>query len=197
MIEKKNDQDIIQELLREVKALREENKALKKQIAELIELKNTNSRNSSKSPSQDPYRKREGKGRSSGKKQGAQQGHKGHNRKIVAKKNISEFRDIHPSLCPQCGGKEFTHKPICTEERQVTELPEIKPQIIQFNIHTEHCSDCGNAVKANIPKEAKSAFGPRLKGFITLLAGDIGLTKRKVVSLAGSLNVKISLGKIC
>ena len=44
---------------------------------------------------------------------------------------------------------------------------------------------------------AKSAFGPRLKGFISLLSGDLGLTKRKVVSLASYLNIKVSVGSVC
>ena len=76
-------------------------------------------------------------------------------------------------------------------------LPEIQPQVIQFNIHTNQCACCGHTAKADIPREAESSFGPRLKGFIALLSGDLGLTKRKVVSLAGYLNIKVSLGSVC
>jgi len=193
----KYDQKLIQELHDEVKALRAENESLRKQIKDLEEKLNTNSRNSSKSPSQDPNRKRKGKKKPSEKKQGAQKGHKGHARQIVSLENVTAFKDIHPSECPHCGGDEFLLDPVYTEKRQVTELPEMQPQVIQFNIHTNQCACCGHKVKADIPKEAKSAFGPRLKAFIALLSGDLGLTKRKVVRLAGYLNIKVSVGSVC
>lgn len=200
----KYDQILIQELYEEVKALKaknkalgEENESLRKQVKDLEEKLNTNSRNSSKSPSQDPNRSRKSKKKSSEKKQGAQQGHKGHARETVSSDNITEFKDIHPSECPHCGGNEFFLDPIHTEKRQITELPEIQPQVIQFNIHTNQCVCCGHKVKADIPKEAESAFGPRLKGFIAILSGDLGLTKRKVVSLASYLNIKVSVGSVC
>ena len=178
-------------------ALRAENKALRAKVQELEEKLNTNSSNSSKSPSQDPYRKRKGKKKPSGKKQGAQKGHQGRTRAIVPAEEVSEFREIHPLLCPDCGGNEFLREPTCTEIRQVTELPEIRPHVIQFNIHTDRCACCSQVVKADIPREAESAFGPRLKGFITLLSGEVGVTKRKIVSLIGYLNIKISVGSVC
>ena len=193
----KSDQQLIQEMQKELNALRVQNEALQKLVKDLEEKLKTNSRNSSKSPSQDPYRSRKGKKKPSGKKQGAQKGHKGQARNTVPSEAVTEFRDIHPTECPQCGGNEFAPDSIHTEKRQVTELPEIQPQIIQFNIHTDLCACCGHTVKADTPKEAESAFGPRLKGFIALLSGDLGLTKRKVVSLAGYLNIKVSVGSVC
>ena len=204
MPERQIDPESIQKLILEVGALRADNEALRAEnvvlrakIQELEEKLGTNSRNSSKSPSQDPYRKRTGKRKPSGKKQGAQKGHQGHTRATVPSEKVSEFREVHPSSCPHCGGNEFVHEPICTEIRQVTELPEIRPHVTQFNIHTDRCACCSQAVKADIPREAESAFGPRLKGFITLLSGEVGVTKRKIVSLVGYLNIKISLGSVC
>lgn len=184
-------------LREENKALREENAALRAKVQELEEKLDTNSHNSSKSPSQDPYRKRKSKKKPSGKKQGAQKGHQGHTRAIVPPEEVSEFKEVHPLLCPHCGGNEFFPEPTSTEVRQVTDLPEIRPHITQFNIHTDHCTCCNQAVKAEIPREAESAFGPRLKGFITLLSGEVGVTKRKIVSLIGYLNIKISVGSVC
>ena len=92
---------------------------------------------------------------------------------------------------------QYRQKPISTEVRQVTELPEIQAEITQFNIHTCSCASCGEWVKAEVPPEALSAFGPRLKGFISSLTGDLGVTKRKVVNLVGYLNIKISVGSVC
>ena len=116
---------------------------------------------------------------------------------MVPPEEVTSFKDIRPDECPHCGGKEFSEDPTATEERQVTELPEIQPEVTQFNIHTCTCAGCGAAVKAETPKEALSAFGPRLKGFISLVTGDLGVTKRKVISLAGYLNITISAGSVC
>ncbi|NGX58859.1 MAG: hypothetical protein K940chlam3_01767 [Chlamydiae bacterium] len=74
----KSNQQLIRELHEEVKALRAENRALRKLVKDLEEKLNTNSYNSSKSPSQDPNRSRKGKKKPSEKKQGAQKGRKGH-----------------------------------------------------------------------------------------------------------------------
>lgn len=211
MTESKSDQELIQELFAEVKALRAEikalrtenevlraeNAALREQVKDLEEKLRTNSRNSSQSPSQDPYRKRQGRKKPSGKKQGGQPGHQGHCRDIQPPEQVTEYREIRPAICPSCGEQSFETEPIATEIRQVTELPEIKPVVIQYNIHTCACSSCGCHAKAETPAEAMSAFGPRLKGFISLVTGDLGITKRKVVSLAGYLNIKLSVGSVC
>lgn len=181
----------------EIEILKNENQVLREEVKELKEKLNTNSSNSSKSSSQDPHRKRKGKKKPSEKKQGAQNGHKGNSRAKVSPDEITEFIDIHPEKCPHCGEKKFNENPISVEERQVTELPEIQPEITQYNIHTCACACCGKSVKAEIPLEAQSAFGPRLKGFISLLTGELGVTKRKVVSLIGYLNITISVGSVC
>lgn len=169
---------------------------LKEKIKELEEKLNTNSRNSSKSSSQDPNRQRKKK-KHSERKQGAQKGHKGTSRVMVKPDEVTEFKDIHPDECPHCGGKNFDDNPIFTEKRQVTEPPEIQPEVTQYNIHTCTCTCCGKSVKAETPPEAQSAFGPRLKGFVTIVTGELGVTKRKVVSLVGYLNITISVGSVC
>ena len=109
---------------------------------------------------------------------------------------VSTTIEISPDLCPKCGGNEFSASPAFTEVRQVVELPETPVEVTQFNIHTCACGTCGTHVRAEIPPEAARGFGPRLMGFITLLAGDTGTTKRKIQSLAGYLGIKISLGSV-
>lgn len=193
----KSDQQLIQELSVEVKALREENKALRLKVKDLEEKLNSNSKNSSKSPSQDPYRARKSNKKPSERMQGGQKGREGHFRKATSPEGVTEFKDIYPFKCSHCESDKFLPNPIRTEKRQVTELPEIQPRVTQFNIHTNQCACCGRAVKADVPSDAKSAFGPRLKGFISLLSGDLGLTKRKVVTLINHLNIKVSLGSVC
>jgi len=186
----------LKEALAEIQILKVENQALKIEIQELKDKLNTNSKNSSKPPSQDPFRTHSKK-KPTGRKQGGQPGHPRHVRPLVPIEDVKEVFEIKPDVCPSCGKNAFDAAPVRTEIRQVTELPEIKPNVTQYNIHTCRCICCGKHVKANVPQEAVGAFGPRLMGFISILSAEFHATKRKVVNLLGYLSIRISLGTVC
>jgi transposase len=77
------------------------------------------------------------------------------------------------------------------------DLPEISPEITQYNIYTCKCLGCWKHVRGDAPKEAERGFGPRLMGFVTMLTGEGHLTKRKICSITAHLGLKISLGALC
>jgi transposase len=166
-----------------------ENQALKEKLS-------TNSNNSSKPPSQDPFRNTR-KRKSTGKKPGGQPGHPGHKRTLIPVDQVSEMVDLIPESCSSCGCADFDETPISIECRQVVELPVIEAAVTQYNIHTSRCCKCGQHCRPNIPKEAERGFGPRLMGFLTMLTGEAGVTKRKICAIAGHLGIKISLGALC
>lgn len=186
----------LKEALTEIQELKAENQALKAEIRELKERQNTNSNNSSTPPSQDPFRKTRRKERS-GKRQGGQPGHKGHARQLFPLSQVQNLHELKPTLCPNCSSTAFEEIPISTEARQVVELPEMPPQITQYNIHTCRCSNCRKHVRANIPDEAKYGFGPRLMGFVTSLTGEFRMSKRQVTALMGKIGIKICSGTVC
>jgi transposase len=170
--------------------------ALEAEIKRLRELLDTNSKNSSKPPSQDPFRlKRDCK--PSGRKQGGQPGHPGHNRALAPLEQVTTVIDLLPLSCPNCASTKLDSTPASIECRQVIELPEINPDVTQYNIHTCRCEKCGKHVRADIPIEAERGFGPRLMGFMTMLGGEGPLSKRKICSITGYLGMKISLGGLC
>jgi transposase len=169
---------------------------LKCRVKELEDKLNTNSSNSSKPPSQDPFRERK-KNKSSMRKQGAQKGHQGHSRHLIPSEKVQTTHELKPNLCPGCQSNSFDLEIIGIEVRQVIELPEMPPEVTQYNIHTCRCSCCGKHVKADIPNEAKYGFGPRLMGFITSLSGEFRLSKRQVVALMGKIGVRICSGSVC
>jgi len=169
---------------------------LEKRVKELEDKLNTNSSNSSKPPSQDPFRTYKKK-TPTGKKQGGQKGHKGHQRKLVPIEDVKQVHDLNPSVCPNCEGSHFELVAVGTEVRQVVELPETPPEVIQYNINTCKCSQCGKHVKAEIPSEAQFGFGPRLMAFTSLLSGEFRLSKRNVVALVGKIRIRICSGSIC
>lgn len=169
---------------------------LEAEVFALKEKLNTNSSNSSQPPSQDPNRitrKKEPKGR----KRGGQPGHPRHTRQLTPPEEVTKMFNIKPEACTYCGESAFNDDPIRTEIRQVTELPEIRPDVYQYNIHTCRCDHCGKHVKANVPSEAIGAFGPRLMGFMAILSAEFHAPKRKVVNLLGYFNIRISLGTVC
>jgi len=180
----------------QLKTVLAQNEQLKAEIAALKEKVNTNSSNSSKPPSQDPNREPRKK-EPTGKKRGGQPGHSRNMRQLTPPEDVTEMFEIKPEACPSCGENAFDDQPVRTEIRQVTELPEIKPDVYQYNIHTCRCGRCGKHVKANVPQEAIGAFGPRLMGFMAILSAEFHVPKRKVVNLLGYLNIRISLGTVC
>jgi transposase len=170
--------------------------ALLKGNQELKEKLGTNSSNSSQPPSQDQNRTSR-RSKSTGKKPGGQPGHAGHKRTVYPPEKVSKTIEIRPEICPGCTSWAFERTPVAVEIRQVIDLPEISPEITQYNIHTCKCMGCGKHVRGNSPKEAERGFGPRLMGFVTMLTGEGHLTKRKICSIAAHLGLKISLGALC
>ena len=113
---------------------------LEKRCAELLvenqalrEKLNTNSNNSSKPPSQDPNRPKRSS-QPSGKKRGGQPGHSGHKRRIYPSEKVNKTVEVRPKTCPTCASWVFDRIPVSVEVRQVVDLPEITPEIIQYKI---------------------------------------------------------------
>ena len=169
---------------------------LEKKVKDLEDKLNTNSSNSSKPPSQDPFRSSKKKA-STGKRKGGQIGHKGHQRSLIPLEEVSQVLELRPTSCPDCQGSLFNSEALSTEIRQVVELPEIPPEVTQYNISTCRCTSCGKHVRADIPKEAQFGFGPRLMALTTLLSGEFRLSKRNVVALMSKIGIKICSGSVC
>ena len=157
-----------------------------------------NSDTSSKPPSSDaPRHKREKKGKlPSGKKRGAQRGHKGTNRKPKPPDEVSEFHVHRPETCQHCGDA-LAGEDAAPYRWQVTEIPPIKPIVIEHQIHTLTCA-CGKATRGQMPPEvANSQFGPRLTAMVGMLIGQERLSKWGVKRVLKTLfDVDISVGAV-
>lgn len=184
---------ILSQQLKEALALVE---ALRAKIRDLEEKLNTSSTNSSKPPSQDPFRATRKKKRT-GRKQGGQPGHSGYRRTLYPLDQVQKVHDLRPIECSNCRSKTFDIEVISTDTRQVVELPETPPEVVQYNIHTCRCDQCGKHVKAEIPPEAKYGFGPRLMGLVTSLVGEFRLSKRQVTALVAKIGIRVCSGSIC
>jgi transposase len=171
---------------------------LQQQMAELEEKVNRNSQNSSQPPSSDlPYKKSPPKKKNSGRKRGGQKGHAGKGRMLKPVEEVNQIVISKPMACDNCGGLLLgeDHHP---QRHQVSELPEIQPEIIEYQLHSLTCHACGKKNQGLWPSDMPSgSFGPRTQATIGYLSGRMGISRRDSQELLGTLfHLDISLGSI-
>jgi transposase len=155
-----------EELITVVQELIKENRALTAEIARLKQPPTT-SKNSSQPPARDF--KGEKKKRKRSKKKGAQVGHEKQVRQWVEKPN--KVIDAYVDKCQNCNQNLLDQIPVKVVRRQVTEIPEIQPVVIETRQYVVDCPCCGEQQQAQLPEglEAGRYFGPRLEAIVTNL----------------------------
>jgi len=148
---------LIQRLFEEVRRLEAEVERLKQPPP--------TSHNSSQPPSRDwktdrPKRKRR-------KKVGAQPGHAKAERRLVD--SPDKVIDAWVETCAHCGTGLLDQAPERVIRRQVTELPEIQPVVIETRQYEVRCPGCQRLHRGPLPEglEASRQFGPRLEAVVT------------------------------
>jgi transposase len=163
----------------QVAALQEQVATLQAEVERLREQVNRNSRNSSKPPSSDPphmrqYPKRE----KSGRKRGGQKGHIGKGRKLQPIERVSRVVVSKPVSCRQCGALLLGEDP-APERHQVSEVPRVEPEIIEYQRHSVTCLACGTENQAEWPDDMpRGSFGPRTQALVGYLGGRFGMSDR-------------------
>ena len=152
------------------------------------------SQTSSRPPSSDsPFRKgRRKRDRTSSGRPGAKPGHPGVRQPLMSP-TVTE--SLVPTAC-DCGSSAFTHAtPYYTH--QVIELPPIDMQITHWVLHQADCLRCGKRLKAHLPPEHHSGYGPRLSALIGEMAGIQGTSRSLIQTFCASvLGFPIGLGAI-
>jgi transposase len=161
------------ELEKENAALRRENAALKEKLGK-------SSRNSSKPPSSDgPQVPSRPKRTPTGRKPGGQPGHERHERALVPIEEVDEVVVLKPARCGDCW-EQLTGTDPTPRRHQVAELPEVRPVVTEYQLHTLTCT-CGCVTTADLPKGVPSgSFGASVVAVIALLMGVYRLSKRAV-----------------
>ncbi len=185
----------ILELERTIAMLANKVKQLEKRTEMLESKTNQNSQNSSKPPSSDsPFKKPKKKRKKSKRKKGAQKGHKGHKQQLL---EPTQQQEILPEKC-ECGCSTIiagSLQPFYIQ--QVIELPEINMKVLHLILNKGKCHNCGKIVKAKIPKEHQTGYGPRLSALIAETSGIQGNSRETVRTFCKSvLNFSISIGAI-
>lgn len=164
-------------------------------IEKLETKSNKNSRNSSKPPSSDPpFNKQKRKKTKSPNSKGGQKGHKGHQQQML---DPDTTKNLLPESC-SCGHTDFSgchSRPFYTHQH--IEIPEIPVNVTHYVLNSCKCPDCGKTLKAELPAEARTGYGPRLSAFVAELSGTKGMSRSDVSQLCRSvLGVPISTGAI-
>ena len=172
---------------------------LEKLVGELSRQLGQNSGNSHLPPSSDGPGARPGNNSGKGnkkkkRKRGGQPGHRGSHRALLAPDEVDDIVNHFPPECEDCGaGLPKTEDPEPLRIQR-TEVPEIKPTVIEERYHAVTCA-CGCTTRAKFT--SSSPFGPRLMALITLLTGVYHLSRRRTVALLGDvLNTSLSVGAI-
>ena len=174
-----------------IASLKAEIATLKKEIEELKELLNRNSKNSSKPPSQDNFYKKKDtpnpKPRLS---------RRGYYRKWIPEEDLSLVKELKPEACDVCGTSNLIQHKL-REARQTVEIPPIKPFVTEYRAFSCRCADCGKELKACFPEETRKVFGPRMRSICTLLTSKFRISKRYVKELFKQLlKIDVCIGSI-
>lgn len=187
-----------QGLKQQVAVLQKQVSTLQAEVDKLREQVNKNSRNSSKPPSSDPPQKRTyPKPESSGQKKGGQKGHPGKGRKLKPPEQVDRIVVSRPVACESCGALLLGEDPH-PKRHQVSELPRVKPEIIEYQVHTLTCCACGAQNQPEWPAEMPpGSFGERLQATVSYLGGRFGISQRDIAELLETVfQVEIGLGSI-
>jgi transposase len=184
-------QEFVLELIARVQRLEAE-------LSNLRERVNRNSRNSSKPPSSDGPDVPPKPGKQAKRKRGAQPGHQGTTRKLAPIERVKESHDVKPEVCRQCGHTLAGQDPE-PYRHQVTEIPPVVAEVIEYRLHTLSCPECGVATCAEVPAGVpQGAFGPRLQAMVSLLTGRYRLSKRDTAEVMDDFfQVDMSVGSVC
>ena len=81
---------------------------------------------------------------------------------------------------------------------QVTELPRIEPEVVEYQVHCLRCEACGQATRGQWPAEMPTGcLGPRLQAVTGYLSGRFGVSRRDTQELLATLfRVEVGLGTI-
>ena len=165
--------------------------SLQKEVADLQNRLNKNSKNSSKPPSTDQ------KSNTPDKEKKERKNRKGINRPIFPKDRIDRTIECTSKNCSHCGSDSLKILSKFDILQQV-ELPEVRAIVTEYLLKRSHCSCCSRTSYGELPEGIPySAFGTNLMGLMGSLTGTFHLAKREAIQLINDLyDIDISLGSM-
>src|SRR5262249_36943914 len=155
-------------------------RALLATIRQLQEQLNQSPRNSSVPPSTEhPHAKPLRPKSQAARRPGGQPGHPRQERPLLPSGQCDKVTPLKPVACRRCGRK-LSGEDATPLRHQVWELPEIKPQVVEYQRHRLACPGCGETTCATLPPGVPTGqSGPRLVAFAGLLMAYFRQSKRR------------------
>lgn len=188
---------LVKELLPVVEQVKQLQQRVTELEAEVERLKGppTTSRNSSQPPSRDKKSNRPTD--KAKKKHGPPFGHKRSIRELID--NPDRTISVKVDQCEQCQQNLRGVEPEKIVRRQVTELPESRPIVIETQQHEVVCPDCQCLNRGQLPVglEAERYFGPRLEATVVYLKQQQHLSYERIVQTVREMfGLELSEGAI-
>jgi transposase len=163
-------------------------RALLAKIQELQDRLNQSPRNSSLPPSTEhPHAKPRRVKAKGTRAPGGQPGHAKHSRPLLPPEQCAAVVPLKPTACRRCGRALAGDDP-APLRHQVWELPEIKPQVTEYQRHRLACRCCGDTTCADLPAGVPvGQSGARLVAFTGLLMAYFRQSKRRTALFLESL----------
>jgi transposase len=111
--------------------------------------------------------------------------------------NPNQIIEVYVDHCENCQANLWDQIPTRVVRRQITELPEIKPVVIETRHYEVACPGCGKLQRGKLPEglEAGRYFGPRLAAMLTTLHHEHHLSFKRLVQICGEMfDLTLSLG---
>lgn len=182
-------------LERMINVIQEKVEAHDKRIEDLEAQRKKDSHNSSKPPSSDPpFARKKRKQAKSEKPKGGQKGHKAHQQLLLSP---TETCLVMPERC-DCGHVTFDPKTATPfYVHQHIELPKIEMAVTHYILQKCGCPNCGRIVKAALPPEKTTGYGPCFTALIGELSGIKAMSRDDVKQICSSvLGVSLAKGTI-
>ena len=118
-------------------------------------------------------------------------------RRLKPEAEVARIVELRPAECARCGRKLRGDDPR-PERRQVSELPQVKAEAIEYRRHRLRCRDCGAENKADRPAGMPTGgFGPRAQATVGYLTGRLGTSHRDAAEVLGvSYGLQMSTGSV-
>jgi transposase len=155
-------------------------RALLARLAELEARLQRSPHNSSRPPSTEhPHAKRPRTRAPAQRPPGGQPGHAKQHRPLLPTEQCQAVVVLKPTGCRRCG-RSLAGVDQTPLRHQVWELPEIQPQVTEYQQHRLACAACGQTTCAPLPPGVPaSQSGPRLVAFTGLLMAFFRQSKRR------------------
>ena len=185
---------MVRALIERVEWLEEENRKLKTEI-ERLKQPPANSRISSQPPSRD--QKSNQATDKPKKKHGPPFGHKRSIRELID--NPNRTISVKVQHCEKCHEDLSSVEPAKIVRRQITELPEFSPVVIESQQHEVTCPHCQCLNRGQLPEglQADHYFGPRLEAAVVFLKHQQHLSYERIAQTVREMfGIELSEGGI-